>query len=184
MEAKRTCGSCQLCCSLVPVREIGKSAGQRCRYQRFGKGCSIYAKRPRACQLWSCMWLLGAPLRRPDRSHYVVDVVVDTIACTENDGSVHHISAAQVWCDPKHRYAFRDPELYAYLLTLPTEGFAIVRWDQQTGLALIPPHHTQEKTWIESHSNYVEQLPGETHAPDDGRESSLPPDDPAPALRE
>lgn len=83
----RTCGDCQLCCKLLPMKEgatdeleatidfvasIGlmepreileaerdfhKPAGERCKHQRHGKGCAIYDKRPLGCRLWNCRWL-------------------------------------------------------------------------------------------------------------------------------
>ena len=37
----RQCGSCTLCCKLIPVEELHKAAGQRCQHVRAGKGCSI-----------------------------------------------------------------------------------------------------------------------------------------------
>ena len=37
----RRCGDCQLCCTIVPVPEIGKPGLVRCRYQKFAKGCVL-----------------------------------------------------------------------------------------------------------------------------------------------
>ena len=70
---ERKCGDCQLCCKLLPTKEIGKVANTRCEHQRTGKGCTIYARRPFSCSSWSCRWLLEddtADLSRPDRAHY------------------------------------------------------------------------------------------------------------------
>jgi len=39
----RVCGSCSLCCKLLPIPPLNKPAGKRCDYQRHGKGCTIYA---------------------------------------------------------------------------------------------------------------------------------------------
>ena len=39
----RHCGGCTLCCKLIPVEELNKPAGARCKHVRTGKGCSIYA---------------------------------------------------------------------------------------------------------------------------------------------
>lgn len=82
----RTCGSCQLCCKLLPMRadsrpggaiaamiekgvakpedfksmihEFTKPAGERCPKQKHGKGCAIYTKRPFCCRTWNCRWLV------------------------------------------------------------------------------------------------------------------------------
>ena len=42
MNTHRRCGDCQLCCKLLPVRELSKGASERCRHQRVGKGCTVY----------------------------------------------------------------------------------------------------------------------------------------------
>jgi hypothetical protein len=85
----RSCGSCTLCCKLLPVvaghdeglwnlvprlvemgmltphqahhsmKDFDKPAGQRCPHQRHGKGCAVYESRPLACRFWSCAWLGG-----------------------------------------------------------------------------------------------------------------------------
>jgi hypothetical protein len=56
---RRECGDCQLCCRLLQVPPLGKKAGQRCQYQKFGKGCAVYhtAKMPPECRLWNCRWI-------------------------------------------------------------------------------------------------------------------------------
>src|SRR5262245_598700 len=86
----RRCGDCQLCCNLLPVRELNKGAGQRFRFQKFHKGCTVYhrpeAGFPMCCGLWSCAWLIDpegtADFSRPDRSHYVVDIMPDYVTLT------------------------------------------------------------------------------------------------------
>ena len=66
----RSCGSCKLCCTLVPVqlREGHKPSGVRCPHLT-SRGCGIYATQPEPCAAWSCKWLFDeatAGLRRPD----------------------------------------------------------------------------------------------------------------------
>jgi hypothetical protein len=86
---KRECGSCTLCCKLLPVAsesrklhietleaairhglltreeaantvpDFHKPAGQRCPHQRASKGCTIYATRPFGCRFWNCRWLVN-----------------------------------------------------------------------------------------------------------------------------
>ena len=77
---ERMCGTCSLCCKLLPVRELNKAAGERCRHQKFAIVCAG----------WNCRWLVNddtADLSRPDRSHYVIDSMPDSIRLDPSDGS-------------------------------------------------------------------------------------------------
>ena len=74
----RTCGTCTLCCRVLPIKDLDKPANVRCQHQTAFKGCAIYRRRPMSCRLWSCRWLVDpttSDLRRPDRAHYVIDMV-------------------------------------------------------------------------------------------------------------
>lgn len=151
----RTCGSCQACCKLVPVPSIHKAAGQRCTHQKHGKGCAIYARRPFACRTWSCRWLADPrahDLPRPDHAHYVVDIMLDYITVKPHDGSEPmQISTLQVWCDPAHPHAYRDPKLRAYLAMM-CETFrcvAIIRYSSKDAFVLVPPTWMHDGQWRE-----------------------------------
>ena len=114
----RQCGGCTLCCRLLPVAEIGKLAGHRCQHQRHAKGCAVYAHAPVSCRAWSCAWLVdedAGALSRPDRAHYVIDIVPDFVKMVWPDGRVDKLPVLQVWCDPAFPNAHRDPALRAYL---------------------------------------------------------------------
>src|SRR5688572_10605312 len=108
----RQCGSCQACCTLLPTREVPTLAGERCRHQRFGKGCAIYDRRPLPCQLWSCRWLVEddtADLSRPDRSGYVIDMMPDFITLQDHvTGVDQRMEVVQVWVDPRRPGSHRD----------------------------------------------------------------------------
>jgi Fe-S-cluster containining protein len=111
----RQCGDCQLCCKLLPMQpgrrearattalieaglarpdefvgmlpEWTKPAGERCKFQKAGKGCAVYARRPLGCRLWNCRWLVDAgETSRPDRAHYVIDIMPDVIRMVPNEG--------------------------------------------------------------------------------------------------
>ena len=111
---KRQCGTCTLCCRLLPVKELAKQANERCQHQRH-TGCTIYKDRPMSCRAWSCAWLLGlANTKRPDHAHYVVDTMPDFVVTEDNDVQTK-APVIQVWCDPKHPLAYRDPDLLALL---------------------------------------------------------------------
>jgi hypothetical protein len=153
----RQCGDCQLCCKLLPVRSLAKLAGQRCSHQSHAKGCKVYDRLAMVspeCRLWSCRWLVEddtADLRRPDRSHYVLDIMPDFVT-VRNDatGDLEHIQVVQIWCDPKFPDAHRDPALRAYLERRAAERIiGLVRYDNERGLALYPPSLSEGGKWIE-----------------------------------
>lgn len=150
---KRACGSCTSCCSLVPVESLKKPAGQRCRFQRIGRGCAIYSNRPLDCRAWSCKWLTNddtADLRRPDFSHYVVDMIPDFITIHPEGHPPLTMPIIQVWCDPNYPEAWRDPKLLEYLERRGKEGFAaLIRYGNERGISVFPPSITGAG-WVEN----------------------------------
>lgn len=163
----RTCGSCQLCCRLLPVKGINKPALTRCQHQRHGKGCAVYHKPekgfPWECGLWSCVWLTNnetGDLRRPDHSHYCVDIMPDYVTTEAPDGVKVVIPAVQIWADPKYPDCHRDPALRAWLLK--RHGFiGLVRFSGDDAIALIPPYMMDNDQWLEKGSGLREE---ETHS--------------------
>jgi len=149
----RQCGDCQLCCKLVPVRELQKLAGQRCKHQAHHVGCRVYSTgtMPSSCRLWNCAWLVDestADLRRPDRSHYVIDTVPDFVTLDPNDGAPQtNVAVLQVWCDPGYPDAHRDPALRAMLDRLGVA--ALVRYDSKCAFFLAPPSMANDGQWHE-----------------------------------
>lgn len=151
----RKCGDCTLCCRLVPVVELGKKAGERCQHQRYHKGCAIYGKHPVSCRLWSCKWLVdgaAAGLPRPDRAHYVIDIMPDFVTMTHDDtGERHEIPVQQVWVDPHHREAWRTPEFRGFMLQMAADhGMAtIIRWSSTEALTVFAPPFAADGEWHE-----------------------------------
>lgn len=158
----RTCGDCQLCCKLLPVKSLEKGAGVKCQHQRVGKGCTVYSKLwgvAPECKLWSCRWLVAADtgdLRRPDRSHYVVDVMPDFVRM-EHDGHELKREVAQIWLDPDYPDAHRDPALRAWLEKRNLIG--LVRFNNERALVLIPPAMMDTGAWLERDSNLNHENP-------------------------
>jgi hypothetical protein len=175
----RTCGACTLCCKLVPVVEVDKGAGERCKFQSF-KGCKVYHTQilrdpgvartierelglpadtmPACCQLWTCRWLAGddtAGLSRPDRSGYVIDVMPDYITVIDHEsGRRHDRQSVQIWVDPKRRGAHRDPALRAYLERRAAEGIvALIRYNSADGFVLVAPIMNGGRGWLEIETN-------------------------------
>jgi len=167
----RQCGDCQLCCKLLPVRALGKGAGERCKHQRHAKGCAVYASLGRVspeCRLWSCRWLVEndtADLRRPDRSHYVVDIMPDFVTVRNDEtGELEHIQVVQIWVDPRFPDAHRDPALRAYLERRAKERIiGLVRWNNNDGMVLFPPSLSEGGVWHERRSN----LRAADHSPEE-----------------
>ena len=159
----RRCGDCQLCCKVLPTKEIEKPANQRCRHQRHGKGCAIYANRPLSCAVWSCLWLTGDfDGQRPDRAHYVIDPLPDYLTFTYDNGQPdRHIPAIQVWVDPAYPNAYRDPALLAFLEKRHAESgdAAMIRYSERDGFCLFPPAMTNGQGWVEEHGGKMRDTP-------------------------
>jgi hypothetical protein len=152
----RKCGSCTLCCRLLPVRELAKGANERCRFQRH-TGCSVYHRPPafpRACGLWSCAWLIGEPategLRRPDRSGYVIDMMPDLVKVTDKDsGEIRELLVLQVWVDPARRDAWQDPALLRYAESAAREHQMgmLIRYSSSEAVAVLAPSLCADGQW-------------------------------------
>lgn len=154
----RQCGDCQLCCKLLPVREIDKLANTRCQHQRHGKGCGVYNSRamPPSCKLWNCRWLTEdrtENLRRPDRSGYVIDIMPDFVTVKDEDsGEKQHIPVLQIWVDPARPDAWRkDKGLLDYIARLGAEEAmcALIRNGSSDAIFLAPPAVNSDGTWFE-----------------------------------
>ena len=147
----RECGTCNLCCKLLPVRDIAKPAGVRCKHTKHKRGCMIYADRPFSCRTWSCRWMsdystVGLP--RPDRAHYVIDMVYDHIVIKPHDGSdSSKITVLQVWVDPAFPDAHRAP--YLQQMGEKYRVAAIIRFDSRKALVVFPPSFSTDREWHE-----------------------------------
>ena len=153
--AARHCGSCTLCCKLVPVASLQKRANERCQHQRQSKGCAIYRTRPLECRMWTCRWLVDegtTKLRRPDQVHYVIDVMQDDLHVTTDEGKTVLLPSIQVWVDPAFPEAWRDPELQRYVEMVAEKlGLAaIIRLGNERGIALFAPCFDPQSrgTWL------------------------------------
>lgn len=142
----RNCGDCTLCCKLLPVKELAKGANERCRHQRFG-ACKVYKsiEMPMSCKVWNCRWLVSddtLDLPRPDRSHYVVDIMPDFITMN-SPGKTARMPVVQIWVDPAFPKAYLDRRLLAYVERRALEGVgALIRYDNKAAFTLWAPHFT------------------------------------------
>lgn len=164
----RVCGSCQLCCRLMPVRSLGKPGWKRCKHQKFGVGCKVYRDLESIspeCRLWNCRWLVNDDtddLHRPDRSHYVIDIMPDFVTLVDLSGNERHLPAIQIWVDENYPDAHRDPALRAYLSRQGEidSSVAIIRSGSSEGFVLIPPTMMEDHQWHEHRGD----PPGEPHS--------------------
>jgi hypothetical protein len=157
----RRCGDCTLCCKLVPVeKNLNKPAGVRCKYQTH-RGCRVYANLEvvsPSCRFWNCQWLADPEtreLRRPDRSHYVIDVMPDYVGHqTIATGEVQNVPVMQVWIDPDYPDAHRDPALRRYMVHVAEtrQQATIVRYGNQRGRVIFPPSLASDGEWHEMES--------------------------------
>jgi hypothetical protein len=79
--ASRECGDCTLCCKLLGVKKISKPQGQWCQHCQIGKGCKIYAQRPKECEDFTCLWWAGLIPEelKPNKVHAVFTLTGETI---------------------------------------------------------------------------------------------------------
>ncbi len=156
-DGPRRCGGCTLCCKLLPVRELHKVAGERCKHQRTGKGCAAYkhlAQVSPSCVVWNCRWLVNqaGATSRPDRVHYVIDIMPDFIEGVDNQtGERFQYDVVQIWVDPSHPDAHRDPALRDWLEH--EKLLALVRYGSRKAFLLCPPSRSDSKQWVEKDGN-------------------------------
>jgi len=154
---KRQCGGCTLCCRLMPIPPLNKLANVKCEFARHGKGCTVHdtAQQPNACKVWHCRWLLNddaEKLSRPDRAHYVIDMLPDEInIINQETGEKKRWMAIQVWVDPKFPEAWQeDREFYEWVKRKADNGFPtllrINDGENRQGIGLLAPSITG-KDW-------------------------------------
>lgn len=160
----RQCGDCSLCCRLLPVSEIGKKAGERCGYQRFGKGCTVHGpQQPRQCRAWSCAWLMlhQIVLPRPDRAGYVIDVNVDFVVFGEDVFAGKKVDALQIWADPKRPEAWRGAMDFIKEAIGQREAVAVIRFGANGAITVVPPQ-LGDGQWVEVDSRVMSRAHAET----------------------
>lgn len=150
----RRCGGCQLCCKLLPVRDLGKPGNARCEHQKSGHGCAIYRKRPFSCRMFSCLWLTDGRtigLSRPDRAGYVLDPAPEFMEVTEKGGAQHRIPVIQVWCKSRRAEVHKDAKLRAYLEMRASQDrlAALIRFSSTEAFVLWAPPLTHDRQWHE-----------------------------------
>ncbi len=73
----RECGSCTLCCKVYEVPVLEKPEGKWCQHCKPGKGCGIWADRPKFCRDFHCLWINDrsfGPEWKPETAKFVMNV--------------------------------------------------------------------------------------------------------------
>ena len=101
----RSCGTCNLCCKVYWIKELGKPAGTWCVHCVRGSGCGIHAARPRSCRDFFCSWLVDpnlGPEWKPEVCRFVLSA-----------DATHR--AIMVMIDPGRPLAWRREPYYTVL---------------------------------------------------------------------
>lgn len=121
----RGCGSCNLCCKLLNVPDIGKPAQMLCWWTGLHGGCSRQSEKGTdpsllACAQFECMWLNSQKREdpgevwprhwRPDISHMVVGPQ------DRDDPTLVHVHV-----DPAHPGAWKESEVAGFFRRNMTE---------------------------------------------------------------
>ena len=142
----RSCDGCTLCCSRVPVKEIGLLPFTRCRhlsdvFAGKGRGCTLYPRHPRSCHEWRCLFLKTLELPeelRPSKCGIVVDEVIDVFRLTNNEtGKTQERPTAQLWVSKGHEEDWDTVPLISGLVHALVEEVGAVIWRTPDGLARI-----------------------------------------------
>lgn len=154
----RTCGTCRLCCKLLPVHEKGtgrdgkpyeflKPARRWCEHSSVS-GCAVHSSdaKPWACRVFSCLWLqgFGTDDERPDRSHVV-------IAYEVFHGELHLMLYAS-----RDRAGYRDPirDMVNAILSGWISGPGV------SAVMMIEPDRSRRRLHRDSGWQKVARLPG------------------------
>ena len=61
----RTCAGCELCCTLMAVKELAKDPWRPCAHLAAGHGCAIWGAHPGSCKGFTCLWRRSDTLLPP-----------------------------------------------------------------------------------------------------------------------
>ncbi len=83
--AGRACGTCTMCCKLLPIPELEKPRQTWCRHCDKARGCTIYETRPEGCAKYLCAYLISPALDerwKPASSRFIVHTEGDRVIVT------------------------------------------------------------------------------------------------------
>jgi hypothetical protein len=118
----RACGRCSLCCKVIGVSAIGKSAGKWCPLAVPGQGCGVYSDRPVMCRAFACRWLADASFGDewyPARAKMVV--TIQPVGQPVGSGLAIYVDVDESYPD-----AWRRAPYYAQLRARAAGRFTVV----------------------------------------------------------
>ncbi len=123
----RSCENCTLCCKVLGIPELAKPRGAVCTHCDWGTGCTIYARRPKACSDFDCSYLLSPSLGeewKPTTSHLVLGYMADA-------------DIVLVFTDPDHAGAWRQEPYYSRIKkwAISDTGYVLI-WEGAGARAL------------------------------------------------
>ncbi len=125
----RACGSCNLCCTVMGVKELGKEKDVRCNLLTKSGSCSVYGKHPPSCQEFKCLWLQGI---LPSN---LFPGSVRAVGATTDEGN------CLVWHVAKHESSdvYRKGKLRDFIDTMGAKGIPSIIAHGDKRLILHPP---------------------------------------------
>ena len=105
-----------MCCSVLEIAELKKSAGPLCVNCRLGGGCTIYSDRPDVCREFECEWLTRRDLSRQLRPDLVGAILMEDAESDEY----------RAVCAPEKPMAWRHPLVFAHLVAIAKSGRTVV----------------------------------------------------------
>lgn len=97
-------------------------------------------------------------MTRPDRAHYVIDVLTDYVTATDKStGEAFTLPVFQVWVDPAYRDSWRTDEMRAWMLRMAERHHCatIIRYSPTEAVTVFPPPLNAERTWQEVRGQVV-----------------------------
>jgi hypothetical protein len=93
----------------------------------------------------------------------VIDVMPDFITIRPDDGGEpYNIQVAQIWVDPKHPDAHRDPALRRWMVRRAEQNIAsIIRFNERDAFVIFAPPFDKAGQWHEIKSG---MRPGPSHS--------------------
>ena len=66
MPTTRACAGCDLCCTVMAIRELDKPAWTPCAHLAPGGGCGLWGRHPASCKSFTCLWRRSDALLPPE----------------------------------------------------------------------------------------------------------------------
>ena len=140
------CGGCTLCCDLIEVKALGKSANTKCNHCVEDAGCGIWDQRPVACRRFVCLWYANPKFPdslRPDRCGVVFEPLRDRpvfLALTS----------------PDNPNAWQDDLPLRLIQKFVGDGVAVIATDGSTKHFHLPDGMNEEDVWAHVISGVAE----------------------------